>query len=180
MNGQELEVPGKNKGSELVVFSLGEQRYALHLSAVDRVVRVVEITPLPNAPEIVLGVVNVQGRVIPVVDIRKRFRLPQREVDLSDRFIIAQTSRRMVAIVADSVRGLAQRAEQEVIAAERILPGMDYVEGVAKFEDGMVLIHDLGKFLSLDEEQALDESLKKARKHGDDIYHFSSAAFPSQ
>jgi purine-binding chemotaxis protein CheW len=180
MNGQELEGPGKNKGSELVVFSLDEQRYALHLAAVDRVVRVVEITPLPQAPEIVLGVVNVQGQVIPVVDIRKRFRLPEREIDLSDRFIIAQTSRRTVAIVADSVRGLAEHPEQQVIAAERILPGMGCVEGVAKCEDGMVLIHDLSEFLSLEEVQTLDESLKKARQDGNDTDHFSDAAFPSQ
>ena len=59
---------------QIVVFALDEPRYALPLSAVERVVRAVEITPLPKAPEIVLGVINMQGQVVPAVDIRKRFR----------------------------------------------------------------------------------------------------------
>ncbi len=59
-----------------IVFTLDEQRYALHLSAVERVICVVEITPLPKAPEIVLGIINVGGQIIPVIDMRKRFRLP--------------------------------------------------------------------------------------------------------
>lgn len=161
MNGQQLEEPGKNKRTQLVVFSLDEQQYALHLSAVERTVRVAEVTPLPKAPEIVLGVINVQGQIVPVVDVRKRFRLPQREIALSDRFIIAQTSKRRVAIVADSVRGVTERPEQEVIAGEDILPRMEYVEGVAILEDGVVLIHDLDKFLSFEEERILNDTLKK-------------------
>jgi purine-binding chemotaxis protein CheW len=62
-----------DKLNQLVVLTLDEQRYALHLSAVERIVRMVEITPLPKAPQIVLGVVNVQGRIVPIVNIRKRF-----------------------------------------------------------------------------------------------------------
>jgi purine-binding chemotaxis protein CheW len=63
---------------QLVVFTLGQQRYGLPLSSVERAARIVEITPLPNAPEIVLGVINVQGRLMPVVNLRHRFRLPER------------------------------------------------------------------------------------------------------
>jgi len=150
-----------NKLNQLVVLTLDEQRYALHLSAVERIVRVVEVTPLPKAPEIVLGVVNVQGQITPVINIRKRFRLPEREMNLSDQLIIAHTSRRTVALVADAVSGVIERSEQEVIAAEKVLPGIEYVEGVVKLEDGMILIHDLNKFLSLEEEQALDNAMKK-------------------
>src|SRR5277367_233894 len=73
-----------SQASHLVVFDLEEQRYALRLSAVEQVVRAVEITPLPKAPEIIRGVVNVHGRVVPVYHIRARFRLPEREIDLSD------------------------------------------------------------------------------------------------
>ena len=150
-----------NELNQHVVFTLDEQRYALHLPAVERIVRVVEVTPLPKAPEIVLGVVNVQGQITPVINIRKRFRLPEREMNLSDQLIIAHTSRRTVALVADAVSGVIERSEQEVIAAEKVLPGIEYVEGVVKLEDGMILIHDLNKFLSLEEEQALDNAMKK-------------------
>lgn len=145
-----------NKVVKLVVFNLDKQRYAIHLSAVERDVRIVEITPLPEAPEIVLGVINVQGRVIPVVNIRRRFSLPEREIDLSDHLIIVHTPRRIVAIVADAVYGIVELPEEEVILAEKILPRMGYVEGVVKLEDGMILIHDLDRFLSLDEEEALN------------------------
>jgi purine-binding chemotaxis protein CheW len=160
VNGQESNEPAEDKLNQLVVFALDEQRYALHLSAVERIVKVVEVTPLPKAPEIVLGVVNLQGRIIPAVNIRKRFGLPGRDVNLSDQLIIANTSRRTVALVADSVSGVVERSANEVIAGGKILPGMEYVEGVAKLTDGMVLIHDLDRFLSLEEENKLDDAVK--------------------
>ena len=144
----------------LVAFALDESRYALHLFRVKRIVRVVAITPLPKAPEIVHGVINVQGQVIPVFNTRKRFRLPEREIDLSDQMIIATTSSRTVALVVDAVSGVVDHSEGEVIEPEDILPRMEYVEGVVKLEDGLVLIHDLDKFLSLDEEKELTDALK--------------------
>ncbi|MCJ7565171.1 MAG: chemotaxis protein CheW [Candidatus Aminicenantes bacterium] len=149
-----------NMSNQLVVFALDEQRYALHLSAVERIVRVAEVTPLPKAPEIVLGVINVQGQIIPVADIRRRFRLPEREIDLSDHLIIAHTPNRTVALVVDEVTGVIESPEQKLIPAKEILPGTDYVEGVMKLEDGLILIHDLATFLSLEEENTLDLALK--------------------
>jgi purine-binding chemotaxis protein CheW len=120
----------------------------------------VDITPLPKAPEIVLGVVNVQGRIMPVVDIRRRFRLPERGIHLSDHLIIAHTPKRTMALVVDAVSGIMARSAQEVIAMQKMLPGMEYVEGMAKLEDGMIVIHDLDTLLSLDEEQTIDEAMQ--------------------
>jgi purine-binding chemotaxis protein CheW len=144
---------------QIVVFSLDEPRYALDLSTVERVVRAVEITPLPKAPEIVLGVINLQGRVVPVVDVRKRFRLPGREVNIDDRFIISRTSRRLVALVVDDVTGVQRLGNREIVSVEQALPFAEYIKGVAKMEEDLVLIYDLDRFLSLDEEQKLDEAL---------------------
>jgi purine-binding chemotaxis protein CheW len=150
-----------NKSNQLVIFALDDQRYALHLSAVVRVVRVVEITPLPKAPEIVTGMVNVQGQIIPVFNIRKRFRLPERAINLSDQLIIANTSKQPVALIADAVSGVFELSEKEVITSEKILSRMEYVEGVVKLEDGMILIHDIDGFLSVEEEKTLDKALEK-------------------
>jgi len=150
------------KSDFLVIFTLDDQRYALPLPAADRVVRMVAITPLPNAPDIVLGVVNFQGRVIPVVNVRRRFRLPDREIALTDQLVIAHTARRPVALVADAVLDVIACAAQSRIAAENILPNLEYVEGVVKLSDGLILIHDLDKFLSLEEEDALDRVLDTA------------------
>jgi purine-binding chemotaxis protein CheW len=143
----------------LVVFNLGGQRYALHLFAVERVVRTVLVTPLPGAPLIVLGILNMHGRIIPVIDLRKRFGLSFRETALSDSLILAHTPRRMVALVADSVDGLLESSPRNIAAATEILTNVPYLNGVAKLEDGLVLIHDLASFLSLDEEQALDAAM---------------------
>jgi purine-binding chemotaxis protein CheW len=144
----------------LVVFSLDGQRYALALAAVEKVVRAVEVTRLPAAPDIVLGIINMQGRVIPLVNVRRRFRLPEKEMMLTDQIVIAHTARRPVALVVDAVTGVHEYPEHESVAARDILPGFDYVEGVVKLDDGLVLIHDLERFLSLEEETSLDRALE--------------------
>ncbi|MHB8580263.1 MAG: chemotaxis protein CheW [Ignavibacteriaceae bacterium] len=149
----------KKRKIKIVLFSLDEPRYALHLSTVEQVVRAVEITPLPKTPRIVLGVINYYGIIIPVIDIRKRFNLPPRELDLNDLFIIAKTSKRSVVLIVDSVAGVHELDYNNVIYAEEAFPFADYLSGIAKIETNIVLINDLDKFLSLDEEKILDEAL---------------------
>jgi purine-binding chemotaxis protein CheW len=154
-----------NKLIRLVNFNLDDQKYALVLSAVIRIIRVVEITSLPKAPEIVLGVINMQGRIIPVFDIRKRFRLPPREMQLDDQLIIAHTSRRNVALLVDSVNDVLEIQREEIVGSEKIIPGLEYVEGIVKMEDGMILIHDLEQFLSLPEEKALNAAIEELKQN---------------
>lgn len=149
-----------NRMIRLVNFNLDDQKYALLLSSVIRIIRVVEITRLPEAPDIVLGVINMHGLIMPVFDIRKRFHLAQREMQLDDQLIIAHTSPRTVALLVDFVNDIIDISEEKIIAGENILPGLDYIEGVVKTEDGMVLIHDLEQFLSLQEKNALHEAME--------------------
>jgi purine-binding chemotaxis protein CheW len=153
-----------NQVHQLVVFTLDEQRYAVPLSAVERIVRLVEITPVPHTPEIVLGVINVQGRILPVVNIRRRFRLPARELRLSDHLLIARTSKRTVALVVDAVSEVVTLSGHEMVAGEKILAHLGYVAGVVKRPDGLIFIHDLDKFLSLEEEQALHDAIDSVTK----------------
>jgi purine-binding chemotaxis protein CheW len=141
---------------QLVVFTLDDQRYALHLSVVERIVRAVEVTPLPRAPEIIVGVINIQGTVVPVVNMRRRFRIPERELLLVDHLVIARTLRRVVALIADAVTGLVEVSADKVVPPEDVVPGTAYLDGIVKLEEGIILIHDLDKFLSLDEERALN------------------------
>jgi purine-binding chemotaxis protein CheW len=148
----------------LLNFSLDEQHYALYLSAVERVIPALEVTMLPQAPDIIKGVINLQGRVIPVADIRKRFGLEPRELMHTDQFIIARTVGRPVAIIADKVQEVIDYSVDNQIEAETIVPGLDYVKGIVKLSEGMVLIHDLDRFLSLDELQKLDRALEHIAK----------------
>ncbi len=149
---------------QLLIFALDGYRYALYVSDVERVLRVVEITPLPKAPQIILGVINVAGRVVPVVNVRRRFRLPEREMELSDQFILTRTSRRLVALMADSVAAVIEYDEKDIISAQSVVPGVEYVTGVVRLADGMVLINDLEAFLSLDEERRVGEAIENMER----------------
>lgn len=148
--------------SQYLVFNLDDQSYALHLPSVDGVARMSYITPLPNAPDIVLGIVNIHGQVVPVIDFRQRFNLPKREIVLSDRLIFAHAGLRRLVLVADAVTEVIECPEQNLTLTEHLLPGVRHVEGILKFKDGLILIHDLDKFLSLEEEKALDIALDTA------------------
>ncbi len=143
----------------IVIFALDQARYALPLECVERAVRMVEVTPLPRTPAIVRGIVNVRGHLVPVIDLRRRFGLPEREARISDHLLIARSATRTLAMIVDAMTGVAECDALEVIASTSVVPGSDYVQGIAKLADGLVLIHDLDSFLSLDEAQSLDQAL---------------------
>lgn len=145
---------------KLVTFSLDGRTFALYVSAVQRIVRMVEVTALPKAPGIVAGIINLEGTLIPVFDIRTRFRLSPRGPRLGDQMIIAATAKRTAALIVDSVDDVIEVPREKITAAEQILPELEHVDGVMKTEDGMVLIHDLERFLSLPEETALDKAME--------------------
>jgi purine-binding chemotaxis protein CheW len=147
---------------QLVVFRVDEQRYALALDAVARIVRAVEVTPLPGAPHIVLGVIDVEGSVLPVLSIRRRFQVPQREIAPTDQFLIAWAAGRAVALVIDEVQGVMEREQSAVTPSHGIAPGLEQFEGIVTLDDGLVLIHDPQKFLSLDDARALDDAMDRA------------------
>ncbi len=142
---------------KIVLFNLDDLKYAFQLSAVERVVSSVEITPLPKAPDIVLGIVNYQGLIIPVIDIRKRFRLPTKELSLETQFIIAKTSKRLIVIVVDSVSGVYELGKSQIVDSAEAFPYTVYLSGISKIDSNIVLITDLEKFLTNEEEKILAE-----------------------
>jgi purine-binding chemotaxis protein CheW len=142
--------------NQILLFTLGEPRFALDLAVVERVVQAVEVLPLPKAPPLVLGVINVQGQVIPVVDIRQCFGMPARDITVNDQFILARTSKRRVAVVTDAVSGILDLADGQLVTADQVLPGAAFIRGVAKLDDKLVLICDLDQILSLETERVLD------------------------
>ena len=157
---------------DILIFTLSQQLCALPLSVIERIVRVVEIHPLPKAPEVVLGLINVHGRAIPVLDVRKLFRLPSPEMALSDQIIIAHTSGRIVGLLVDNTEGVHEYREEDVVTSEELFPGIEYLEGVVKLKagvreksqtfwssGGIVYIYDLDRFLSLEEKAVIDRLL---------------------
>lgn len=153
--------------TELFVFKLDEVSIGLQVSAVDRVVYAVEITPLPRAPEIALGVIDVGGVMMPVVNLRQRLGLPDKDLALSDRFIITHTSLRSLVVVADAVDGVFEYAEANITDPSVLLPGVQQITGIANRANDIIFIHDLELFLSLNEAAILDSAIAACRDHAD-------------
>lgn len=144
---------------DLVVVELDGQRYALRADAVREIVRAVTITPLPNAPAVVEGIISVRGSVVAVLNLRRRFGLAARALDPAEFFALARAGDRDVALHVDRALDLVSIESAKIDRAEPILSRSRYVAGVAKLDDGLVLIHDLEAFLSEAEALAVDEVL---------------------
>jgi purine-binding chemotaxis protein CheW len=145
----------------IVVFSLDDGRFGFDVTAIERVLPAVAITPLPQAPAIVLGVFNLHGRVIPVVDVRRRFQLPERAVSPDDQFIVARAGSRTLALVVDATVGVLALSATDVVPPQSILAPLPHVRGVVRLPDGLVLVHDLETFLALDEAAALSGAMQR-------------------
>lgn len=150
-------------GIQLLLYHLEDRQYALPLAVVERVVHAVEVTSLPNVPKDVLGVIDVRGEILPVISMRERLNLPEREIDAEDRFIIARTSRRPLVLWVDDVSGVAEWPREKIVTGGQILPGLDHVRGLVELDGDMVLVEDLEAFLSLDEEKRLTDQITNAQ-----------------
>jgi purine-binding chemotaxis protein CheW len=123
------------------------------------VIRAVDWTPVPGAPDGVLGVIDIGGEILPLLSVRKRFGFPPRDVGLDDAFIIARTSARSVALVVDEIVGVVERPTDQIVPPQQVLPNPQRIDGAFRLEDGLTLVHDLDRFLSLEEEAALERAL---------------------
>jgi purine-binding chemotaxis protein CheW len=144
---------------DVVVFEVGGQVYALPALDVHELIRAVAIVPLPRAPAIVEGIINLRGKIVPVLDIRSRFRLAPRPLHPNDHFIVASAGAHVVAIRADRAVNLIRLDRADVEEAKGLVPGIDYVSWVARLPNNLVLIHDLGTFLSRSESAELQGAL---------------------
>lgn len=147
---------------DLVVFTIAGDRYAVPLASVDRVHPMVAVRSVPDAPVVVLGVINLEGRVVPVVDLRRRFHLPNRDYGLDAHLMIIQTGRRALGIPADEVTGVVALDRASVTPTEVVFPHWGRVAGIATLPDGLLFIHDIEAFLTEEEGRELDQTLRQA------------------
>lgn len=144
-----------NAASHFLVFWLDQQRFGLPVAAVDRVLRAVEVTPIPAAPDCVLGVIDVQGQVLAVIDLRRRCGLPPKDLDLDDQLVLVRTARRTLVLPVDAT-AVMQCVATAQVPAGNILPGLDSIAGLARDEQGLILIHDPDALLPWADDQALE------------------------
>ncbi len=155
MNTNTAEVDANDPVLQLVTFRLKDESYGINVMKVQEVLRVTEIAPVPGAPPFVLGIINLRGNVVTVIDTRSRFGLPSAELDDSSRIVIIESEKQVVGILVDAVAEVVELNEDEVDAAPNV--GNDessrYIQGVATRENGLLILVDLNKLLT-DEEWA--------------------------
>jgi purine-binding chemotaxis protein CheW len=147
---------------DVVVFELGEQLFGLAASDVCELVRAVAVVPLPRAPAVVKGVINLRGRVVPVLDVRSRFGLRHTAIEPTHYFVIARAGGQLVALHVDRATALVRLNAADLEAARSLVPGAEHVAWVAKVPNDLVLIHDLSTFLSRAEAAEMEEALTAA------------------
>jgi purine-binding chemotaxis protein CheW len=144
---------------EILPFEIEGRRYALPLTAIREVVRAVAITPLPGAPRVVEGVIEIRGELVPVMDLRAREGLPAHPVAPAEVIVVANTAERVVCFRCDSFRDPIDVASEAVRAAADVATTADHVAGIVSLPDGLVLIQDLERFLTGAEGAELDAAL---------------------
>jgi purine-binding chemotaxis protein CheW len=147
---------------EVLLFTLEGQRYALPVVDVRELLRAVRLTHLPRAPDVVEGLLNLRGELLPVLSLRRRFRLPPRPLSPEDHFIVAQAGPRRVVLHVDRTEEVLTLPPGSLDPTPSTLPGVGYVAGAVKLPEGLVLVHDLRSFLSEAEALALDTALVSA------------------
>lgn len=144
---------------ETLVFQLASERCAVCLEEVDEVIFAVAHRLLPGAPDVVLGLINVRGRVVTLVDPRRRLGLSCRDPEIADHFILCRTPTRLLAMFVDRALEIVHIPTSSLESAQRLAPHAPLVTGVATLPDGLLLIYSLHRFLSPLEEEALDAAL---------------------
>lgn len=162
----EQETPAEDL--ELLVFELAGVRYALELRSVREVMPAVLISPLPEAPAVIEGIVDIRGELVPVYDLRLRFGLPPRALNRGERLVSAWTGARLVAFRCERTEWV-EHVPRSLIEGPDAVPGAGrHIAGVARLEDGLVLIQNLEEFLEAAEAESLDAALSaRAERDGE-------------
>jgi len=143
---------GERKAGErqVVVFELGNEKYGTEISTVREIIRMPTVTQMPGTPEHVRGVINLRGRVIPVVDLRTRFRLPSTDLTENTRVLVVDIRGENIGVVVDAVTEVRRISNATVEAPGPTATTEEsvYIEGIAKQEDHLLILLDLEQALS--------------------------------
>lgn len=153
MNHQSQARAQDSEVTQWVTFHLGEETFGINVMQVQEVLRMTEIAPVPGAPDYVLGIINLRGNVVTVMDTRKRFGLAQQESDDSTRIVIIEAGEQVVGILVDSVAEVVYLKQSEIENAPKVgnNESSRYIQGVANRDEGLLILVDLDKLLT-DEE----------------------------
>ncbi|UCG79319.1 MAG: purine-binding chemotaxis protein CheW [Nitrospirota bacterium] len=141
---------GLVRGTQLVVFRIGKEYYGMGIDAIREIVRLPEITEVPDAPDYLEGMINLRGKVVPVVDLKKRLRISGDEHGKSTRVLITDKTETLAGLIVDSVEEVANIEPDSVEPPPEMMSaiGIEYITGVAKTADRLVILLDVKKIMS--------------------------------
>ena len=145
---------------QLVVFDLDSEAYGVDISAVREIIRMQDITRVPRTPEFVEGVINLRGKVIPVVDLRKRFGLTEGERNKDNRIVVVDIGGQDIGVVVDAVTEVLRIFTSAIEPPSSVITSADseYLLGIAKLDDKMIILLELETVLSEEEKDAVSQT----------------------
>lgn len=148
---------------QLVTFFLGDEEYAADILNIQGINRMVEVTKVPNTPEFVEGIINLRGKVIPLIDLRKKLDMEEVERDKNSRFIVVELGENVTGFIVDSVNEVLRINREIIEPPPKSLSSMnsDYITSVAKVDERLIILLDLQKVLSNKELSEIDELNKE-------------------
>ncbi|WP_457571915.1 chemotaxis protein CheW [Desulfovulcanus sp.] len=156
------EIKRKDKDAELlqlVTFRIGEEKFGVNILRVQEIIRTMEITCVPKSPDFVEGVINLRGKVIPIIDLRKRFGLKVRKYDKHTRIIVIEINNMIVGFVVDAVSEVLRIPADTVETPPPVVAGVDaeYISGVGKLDDRLLILLDLERLFTREEQEVLSQ-----------------------
>ena len=145
---------------QLVGFQLDDEEYGIDILKVQEINRITEITKIPQSPDFVEGVINLRGNVIPIIDLRKRFNMPHKEYDKQTRIVVGEIGDRTVGFIVDAVSEIIRLPADKIEPAPNISADdkAEYILGVGKLDDKLLMLLDIDKILSGSEKEMLFEA----------------------
>jgi purine-binding chemotaxis protein CheW len=166
MNEQnEKSTSNRNKSIDdilqLVTFHIGDEEFAVDILNIQGINRMVEVTETPNAPDFVEGIINLRGKVIPLINLRKRLGLPSIAWDKSSRFIVVELGDKVLGFIVDSVNEVLRINSNATEPPPSMVAGIrsDFITSVAKYDNRLLILLDLNKILSKDEKDIIQNSI---------------------
>lgn len=144
---------------QLVVFELANEHYGVEISSVESIIKMQEITRIPHSPSFVEGITNLRGLVLPVIDLRKRFDLEAQEISRDSRIMVAALGNMKVGMIVDAVSEVL-RVQSELIEPPPPMTASsraNFITGIAKLDDILVILLDISKILTIDEQAELSK-----------------------
>ena len=144
---------------QLVGFYLGREEFAIDIQKVQEINRMVEITRVPRTPEFVEGVMNLRGKVVPVINLRKRLDFPEKEDDKRTRIVVVEIQGRILGLVVDAMSEVLRIPAGTIGPPPKIMDEMDtdFIMGVGKLEDRLLILLDLDRIISQEKSAQLNE-----------------------